>query len=731
MFGYKVIVGFFFFLAVFSDLFTFVNKGVSAQTDFPVVFFALFLSFFLCERLLPKNVFKTNGGLILWLSSIILLALSIPSLLDHVFLDFISNWLFFAEGYFHFQDLARALILVFVFLPYPILILGWKHTVAIPPQIELLIIIACCFIPQSLMVIYGLKTVVLVLSGLLIVFGEFERPRRIRKLSTRSVWLILPMLQYCYNWKQEYYDHQIVLLVFFLLWLGKPSLPFKRIAKKLTHNILFFLILYCSVVILFSLHEGIEVMLYLGLIYFLLPIPPRSASSGFDIFASILFLCMQFESPLAIFALSYFLLCIQFCLRLLKVGAWRRFILVLLLCIYTCTSSRYIALDSEIELPRLQKTSSRLFLQLQGQVLAKNYDISKSVENVYKEGNWFLFNDLKTNDLSNLYYLNWMERDQTGIVTSSYLQDSLRVQGKKRWELLTRQLTQVYTVFNFHEIFLLEQFKEWFEFFKKNSVGGVLVLTKDSYNTEQLGILLSMYSRFYPGAKVQIRDDAFVIAWNLKLNSKQVGNVEVYPTMSIFSFLDVVKSRAVVYRYELLEYFIKRSLDGDKAVLDLSKWRGILDTALYFYEVGYFSLALEYSSKLLEIDSLNEEYIYFNALLKQKQKSHHYEKFYFQWVNEDEPGLPADPAESILRKVFQTRYMWDWYNTGINNISSRSNSENYWFDILIKLKNQDVATALVPFEKSEEKSRSRLHQKIIKNIYEVQGKTKDALLYED
>lgn len=676
-------------------------------------------------------MFRTNGGLILWLMSIIVLALSIPSLLDHVFLEFVSNWLFFAEGYFHFQDLARALFLVFVFLPYPILILGWKHTVAIPPRVELLILIICCFVPQNLMVNYGLKTIFLVLSGLLIVFGDFEKPRQVRKISTRSVWLLLPLLQYCFMWETSYYDHQIALLLFFYLWLGKPSLPFKRIPVKLSHNVLFFIILYCSVIILFSLQQGIEVSFYLACIFFLLPVPPRSTSSTFDIFAASLFLCAQFETQLKLLALTYVLLCIQFCIRLLRAGAWRRFVLVLLLSVYTCTNSRYVSSEKEVELPKLQKTTFSYFLQLKGQILAKNYDLSKSLPNVYREGNWFLFNDLKTQDLSNLYYLNWMEKDQNEVVTSSYLQDSLTTQGKKRWSLLTRQLDRIHTVFNFHEIFFLDQFKEWFEFFKESSVGGILVLTKDSYSTEQLSALLSVYSRFYPQAKIQIREDAFIVSWNLKLDTKVIGEIDVYPEMSIFSFLDAIKTRVVVYRYELLEYFIRGQLDQRVKLIDLSKWKEVLDATLYFYEVGYFGLALDYSFKLLEIDSLNEEYVYLNRLLQEKQKNHPYEKFYHQWLIEDEPSLPTNTSESILRKVFQTRYMWDWYKTQNNDISVRSDKENYWFDILVRLKTREISDALLPFEKAQKNIYSRLHQKVVKSIYEAQGKPKDALLYED
>ncbi|MCJ8345128.1 hypothetical protein MJH12_06285, partial [bacterium] len=302
---YKLFVGFSFFLAIFSDLFSFVNHGISSKSDFPIVIFSCITSFFLCERLLPKNVFKTNGGLILWLSSLIVLALSIPTILDSLFLDFVGNWLFFTEGYFHFQDIARAFLLVFLFLPWPILILGWKQTMALPPLMELLIFIACLFVPQKMMLFYGINTVVLVLSGLFIVFGEFDKENSRKKFTSRSLWIFLPLIHYWYNIKEAYYDHHWALLLFLFLWFGKPAYFLKRFSRKLVRNIVFFVILYSSSIILFSNLEGLEVIFYMAIIYLFLPNPPSSKLGIFEVFAALLFMLFQFEHPLHILALSY------------------------------------------------------------------------------------------------------------------------------------------------------------------------------------------------------------------------------------------------------------------------------------------------------------------------------------------------------------------------------------------------------------------------------------------
>ena len=211
-------------------------------------------------------------------------------------------------------------------------------------------------------------------------------------------------------------------------------------------------------------------------------------------------------------------------------------------------------------------------------------------------------------------------------------------------------MDNIYTIFNFHEIFLLEQFRDWFEFFKEDSKGSILLLTKDSYQINRISALLSMYTRFYPGARIQIREDVMIVAWNKEFKKKEIEGFHPYPEMSVFSFLDKIKSRSMVYRYELMEHFIQEDRAKAKNSLDLSQWKSILKSSLHFYEMGYFSLALDLSNQLLEIDSLNEEYRYFNLLLKHQQQTHHYEKFYKQWLEEDEPSLPQDTTESILRK---------------------------------------------------------------------------------
>ncbi|MCJ8347240.1 hypothetical protein MJH12_16995, partial [bacterium] len=247
----------------------------------------------------------------------------------------------------------------------------------------------------------------------------------------------------------------------------------------------------------------------------------------------------------------------------------------------------------------------------------------------------------------------------------------------------------------------------------------------------RISALLSMYTRFYPGARIQIREDVMIVAWNKEFKKKEIEGFHPYPEMSVFSFLDKIKSRSMVYRYELMEHFIQEDRAKAKNSLDLSQWKSILKSSLHFYEMGYFSLALDLSNQLLEIDSLNEEYRYFNLLLKHQQQTHHYEKFYKQWLEEDEPSLPQDTTESILRKLFQTRYMWDWYNMGDHKISSRLDPLNYWFDLLLKIHNEDLEGALKDFERAKISSFSRLHQKIVKTAYEHQGKTKDAIFYED
>ncbi|PCJ19161.1 MAG: hypothetical protein COB02_08930 [Candidatus Cloacimonadota bacterium] len=731
MFGYRLFVAFFFFLSVFADLFSFINKAIQSKSDFSVVIFSCVLSFFLCEKLLSRGIFKTGGGLILWLSSLIVLALSIPALVDSLFIELIAQWLFFTEGYFHFQGLIRSFLLVFLFLPWPILLLGWKETMGLPSLAEFLILFICLFIPQKLMLIYGLKTVIMVLSGLFIIFGDFDKSKSRKKFTTRSLWVFLPFVYYWYIWKEAYYDHQIALLIFLFLWFGKPAFFNKRLSRKLIDNIVIFFILYCSAVVLFSNTQGVEVAFYISGFFLLFPFPPTSRFGYFGVLVGLLFLFFQVKQKLYLLTLSYFVLCCQFSFLLFKRKVWIKAFLVLGLCWYTCTYSRYEIPIKHIELPVLQKTSTSYFLQLQGQTLVKSYDISACIKGAYTNGNWFLFNDLKSVDRNNLYYFNWVKKEKSSIVSTAYLQDSFHLQGKKRWKLLTRQLKNIYTIFNFHEIFLLEQFRDWFEFFREDSKGSILILTKDTYRIDKINALLSMYSRFYPKAKVQLREDAIIVAWGRDFVSKKIAEINLYPEMSLFYFLDKIKTRSMIHRDGLRELFIKKELREKNIKLDLGRWKTILKAAMYFYEVGYFSLATEFSEKLLEIDSLNEEYIYFNLYLKQKQSNHHYEKFYQQWLREDEPSLPKNLEESILRKLFQTRYMWDWYNSSDVKISLREDKQSYWFNLLLKIDSPSLLEATLDFEKKKRKPFSKLHQKIIKSLYEEQGKTKDAIFYED